>query len=465
MTLSNLTVGTATTGNNASVTPGTPSGLVAGDLAIIVAAIRNFPAGSPNVPAGWTRVASVGNFAIFGKFWETGDTIPAITFAGGVANADTYARALKVRGAALDSLTETSDGSSTNASAQNIAYPAFDTPGDNMLLLMALWKQDDATSIATPASWTSQGLTNMTAGDDMLVQLYTWLQTTDTNISSSSAVVTGGTSQISSAIIWAVRPAPTVSVTLFDIFPPRALVTVTGLIPGDDVEIYRERGGERALLRGGTLAGATDPSFVVVDGELPFGVSFNYVVIVNSVAEYSTSTINVPLPGGKPIFSDAISGASSSFVIVTWPEKTYQADNTVFKVGGRNVVVSGPMGMFTGQIEVFFEAWSSSEQLLALLNSATEGVLQLRRPTSAYEGVDCYLSITQAREQRFSQDGTDERRTWVLDVAEVDSWSSGQVSSSFTLQDLADYYSGLTLADLAGDFASLLALAQADLST
>lgn len=465
MTLSNLTVGTATTGNNASVTPGTPSGLAAGDLVVIVAAIRNSGAGVPNAPSGWSTIVVLENVALFGKFWETGDVIPAITFTGGVANADTYARALKVRGAALDSLVETGAGIQTNASAQNITYPLYDVPGPDNLLLMALWKQDDATSIATPSGWTSQGLTNMTTGDDMLVQLYTQLQTTEADITTGSAVVTGGTAQISKGIIWAIRPAPTVSVTLFDIFPPRTLVTVTGLTPGDDVEIYRERGGERVLLRGGTLTGATDPSFVVVDGELPFGVSFNYVVIVNSVAEYSTSTINVPLPGGKPIFSDAISGASSSFVIVTWPEKTYQADNTVFKVGGRNVVVSGQMGMFTGQIEVFFEAWSSSEQLLALLNSATEGVLQLRRPTSSYEGVDCYLAVTQAREQRFSQDGTDERRTWVLDVAEVDSWSSGQISSSFTLQDLADYYSGLTLADLAGDFATLLALAQADLST
>ena len=460
--ITDLTVGTATTANNTAVTPGTPSGLQVGDFMVIVAAIRNSGTGTPNTPSGWTLLLDNANLRYFGRYFETGDVMPSVTFTGGAANADTYARALKARGVAKDMLTEQPGSLANNSSQQNINFPAYDVLGDNHLLLMALWKQDDATSIATPAGWTSQGLTNMTAGDDMLVQLYTQLQTTAADISASAAVVTGGASAIGRASLLAIRPAPAIAVTQFDLFPPRSAVSVTGLTPGDDVAVYRVVEGERTLLRGGAASAVTDTGLVVIDGELPFGVSLSYVAVVNSSGEYATAATEVTLPGGKPILSDAITGESSQFVILSWPEKQYERQASVFPVGGRNVVVSGDLGMFSGQIEIFFEAWSSSEQMLALLHSATEGVLQLRRPVAGYDGVDCYLAVLGASEQRFSQDGTDPRRTWVLEVSETESWSDGFVARAFTYADVATFYTGLTYADLAGDFASYLDILLAD---
>lgn len=462
MTITDLTVGTATTGSNASVTPGTPSGLLDGDFMAIVAAIRNSGTGVPNTPTGWTLISDNANMKIFGRYFETGDVMPLITFTGGVANADTYARALKARGVAKDMLTEAPGAVTTNTSAQNINFPAYDVPGDNHLLLMALWKQDDATSIATPAGWTSQGLTNMTTGDDMLVQLYTLLQTTEADISATAAVVTGGGAAIGRGSILAIRPAPAIAVTAFDLFPPRNAVSVTGLTPGDDVAVYRVVAGQRTLLRGGTATTVTDTSLVVIDGELPFGEAVSYVAVVNSSGEYATADATYDLPGGMPILSDAITGESSQFVILSWPEKEYERQASTFKVGGRNVVVSGDIGMFDGRIEIFFEAWSSSEQLLALLNSATEGVLQLRRPVAGYDGVDCYLAVLAASEQRFSQDGTDPRRSWVLEVSETESWSDGFEARAFTWADVVTFYTGLTWADLVSDHATWLAVMLAD---
>jgi hypothetical protein len=464
MTISNITVGTAATGNNASVTPGTPSGLAAGDLVIILAAIRN-TAGAPATPAGWTAVAAntTANVRMFGRFWQTGDTIPLITFAGGVANADTYARALKCRGAALDTLVETTAAAQDNVSAANIAYPAFDTPGSDMLLLLAAWKQDDATTYSTPSGWTAQGMTSQTTGDDMSVALYTLLQTTEADITSGSITVTGGASAISAALIWAVRSAPVIAVTELDLFPPRVLVSVTGLTLGDDVTIYRVVGGERTAVRDGDLTSATDPSFVVTDGQLPFGVPVSYVAVVNSVAEYSTAPATYTLAGGKPALSDAITGEASEFVIVAWDEKSYEPQASVFKVGGRNVVVMGELGQYEGTMEIFFEAYSSSEQFRTLIATATEGVLQLRTPNADYLGVDSYLSVITARERRFSQDGTDERRTWVLQVVETEEWSEGLAASAFTYQDVADFYSSTgTYADWAGDYATHLGAALGD---
>lgn len=464
MTITDLTVGTATTGNNASVTPGTPSGLAAGDFMVIVAAIRNSGTGTPNTPTGWTLISDNANVRMFGRYFETGDVMPLVTFTGGAANADTYARALKARGVAKDMLTEAPGSAISNGSAQNITYPSYDVLGDNHLLLMALWKQDDATSIATPSGWTSQGLTNQTTGDDMLVQLYTQLQTTVSDIGASSAVVTGGVAAIGRGSILALRPAPTIAVTEFALFPPRNAVAIEGLTPGDDVEVYRVVEGERELMRDGTHAAITDPSLVVIDGELPFGKSITYLALVNSAAEYETAAASYTLPGGKPILSDAITGESSQFAITSWPTKQYERQASVFKVGGRNVVVSGPVGQHESRMEIFFEAWSSSEAFLSLLENATEGILQLRAPLPAYQGVDCWLVVLSASEGRFSQDGTDERRTWVLEVAETDPWSSGFVARSFTYGDIATFYTGLTYADLAGDHARYLDILLADFS-
>lgn len=464
MTISGLTVAAASTGVNASVAPAAPSGLAAGDLVIIFASIRA-TAATVNLPAGWTRLSPVSdNAQIFGRFWQAGDAMPTIAFTGGVANADTYARALKMTGAGLDTLTELAAVQLSNVSAQNIAYPALNLPGPNCLAIMALWKQDDATSLGTPAGWTAQGHTNMTTGDDMLSAWFTQLQTTEVDVIAGSVTVTGGVAAVSKGLMLAIKPAPTLTVTEVDLFPPRTLITVNGLTPGDDVNIYRVVAGERTLIRGGALTGATDPAFVVVDGELPFGIPMFYEAVVNGTATYASASDTYTLVGGKVVLSDAVTGDAAEFVIVAWDEKEYDRQASVFKVGGRNVVVVGELGMFESTMEIYFSAYSSTENFKALLNSATEGVLQLRRPSLAYDGVDCYVAVVSAREKRFSQDGSDPRRTWTLELAETESWSSGQVSKTFTLQDLADVYTGQTLSDLAGDYSTLLALAQADLS-
>lgn len=462
MTIGSKTLGTATTGNNASVTPGTPSGLVDGDFMLIAAAIRNNGVGSVNTPTGWIKVAENQNMALLGRYFQTGDVMPLVTFTGGVANADTYARAIKLRGVAKDMLTEAVSDTAGNTSQQNINTAGVTVAGDNHAVLQFVWKQDDATSLSTPSTFTADGLTNMTAGDDMLAALFSVIQTTAVTITTGTITVTGGAAAIARAITLAIRPAPAIAVSSYDLFPPRNAVTLTGLTPGDDVALYRVVAGQRTLLRDGTHSTVTDPGLVVVDGELPFGVSVSYIAVVNSSAEYESAAAEYALPGGKPILSDAVSGESSQFTVVSWPRKEYKPQASLFKVGGRNVVVSGDVGQFESQLELFFEAWSSSENFLALLNSATEGVLQLRAPVSGYTGVDCYLAIISASEDRFSQDGTDERRTWVVEVAETESWSDGFTARAFTYADVTTFYTGLTYADLLDDHATYLAIQLAD---
>jgi hypothetical protein len=465
VTITDQSVAASSVAVNTDVTPAAPSGLLAGDLVLIFAAIRNSGAGAPVAPAGWSIIEAIDNIAVFGRQWQNADVMPAVTFTGGVAGADTYARAMKVRGASpgmLDGTTSTL----SNSSAQNIAYPALDVPRDDCLLVMALWKQDDATSLGTPPGWTANGHTNMTTGDDMLCGWFSQIQTTEADIAASTVTVTGGATAVSRAIMLAVPPAPVVSVVPQDTYPPRVLVSVTGL-DGEVIFVYRVVAGVRTEIRGG-FGVAADPAFLALDAELPFGVPVHYVVTVNGT-EYSTVSATYDLPDGpqqsKPAFSDAITGQAAEAIIMSWPDKDYGRDSAVLRLAsGANAVVQGPVGQFTSTLTLVTETLSSRNNLETLLHNATGGTIQVRQG-GAYSGVDCYLNVLSFKLSRFSQDGTDERRIFVMEVAEVERWAYGLLTRGYTYADLdALYPAGTTYADLAADYATYLDLAVADLS-
>lgn len=464
MTITFVGAGAAATGNNTSVVPALPAGLAAGDLILIEASIRNSGAGTVNTPTGWAKVAESGNVAVLGRFYAAGVTAPTVTFTGGVANADTIGQAIAFRGVSADQLTAVATVL-LNGSAQNITYPALDVPGAAYAAVMFLWKQDDATSLTTPAGWTAVGLTSTITGDDALQAIFYQIQTTEADVSSSSVTVTGGLAAISRGIMLALKPAAAIAVAQQDSFPPRVLVSVTGLTLGDDLALYRVVAGQRTLVRAGTAADVIDTSFLRVDSELPFGVPVSYVAVVNDAVEYSTTATSYTLPGGKVVFSDAITGDAAEAVILAWDEKAYERRTSVFKVGGRNVVVSGDLGMFEATLELFFDAYSSGQVFKGLVETATEGIVQLRSPSSVYDGVNCYVAVLSAKERRFSQDGSDPRRTWVVEVAEVEGWASALLAVGFTYGDVETYYAPTgTYATAAGDFATYLAAVQGDYS-
>jgi hypothetical protein len=249
-----------------------------------------------------------------------------------------------------------------------------------------------------------------------------------------------------------------------DAYPPRVLLSLTDLVLGDSVELYRVVGGERTAVRAGADDAVTDSAFLRIDAELPFGVPVSYVAVVNGADEYTAGPTTYTLPGGKVAISDAISGDAAEVVIMAWPDKQYARQSSVFRVGGRNVAVLGELGMATGEIELYTETTSGRDNLHALLASATEGIVQIRQP-GGYDGIDSYQAVLAVTERRWSPDGTDQRRTHILSAAEVEAWAPALEASGFTLQDIADAYDGLTLNDLAGDYATLLDVAQGDFSS
>lgn len=157
-----IAAGTAQTGNNASLVPPHPAGLAIGHLKLVYASIRNSGVGSVNVPMGWTKVLESGNIAVLARVHQSGDTAPTVTFAGGVANADTLAQMACFSNVKLGPLGYA--GSTLNPSDQNIAGPTI-VQHWGMIIQLG-WKQDDFTSSTTPTFGTKIGDMSSTAGDD-----------------------------------------------------------------------------------------------------------------------------------------------------------------------------------------------------------------------------------------------------------------------------------------------------------
>jgi hypothetical protein len=240
--------------------------------------------------------------------------------------------------------------------------------------------------------------------------------------------------------------------TLVDSWPPRVTLAVTGLTVGDVVTVARQVAGVRTAVRGGDGVTVDDVALVAVDAELPFGVPITYRAVVNNADAASAGPTTYTLTGGKVALSDPITAQAVEVVITAWPDKESGRASSAFAVGGRTVVVSGPWGMWSGSLTVMTETDTARENLAGLLASATDGILQLRQP-GPYGGVDCYLVVLSARESRWSQDGTDQRREWTLTAAQVEAWAADLATRGFTFTDVDAAYTGLTFAQLAVDFA------------
>lgn len=233
--------------------------------------------------------------------------------------------------------------------------------------------------------------------------------------------------------------AVAITATEQDSWPPRVLVSVTGLTVSDSIELFRVVSGERSAVRAGSDDAVADTSFLRTDAELPFGTPVTYLAVVNDSDEYSTSATTYTLDGGKVAVTDAINGNAAEVVISAWDEKARQRQASVFKVGSRNVVVAGDLGMFEGDIELYTETTSTHDNLVATLTEATEGTIQIRQP-GGYDGVDSYVAVLGYTDRRWSQDGSDQRRIFTLNVAEVEGWAPALEAQGFTLQDIADTY-------------------------
>lgn len=250
---------------------------------------------------------------------------------------------------------------------------------------------------------------------------------------------------------------PTVQVQ--NVWPPRALVTVTGLAGGENVKLYRTAAGVQTLVRGGSWTSAPIGAALALDAEVPFGIPITYSSVINGVSS-SASPVTITLPGGRVAITDAINGLAAEVTILSWPEKVYDRPGTVFQLAnGKAAVVSGPVTQFTGTAELFVEQTSSLTNLISVLSNATGGLVQVRQP-GGYDGVDSYVVVRGFNVRRYSQDGSDQRRTVRLELTEVPPWADTLRALGYTYAQVAAYYGTTTYAAATDDFATYLAAAQ-----
>jgi len=258
-----------------------------------------------------------------------------------------------------------------------------------------------------------------------------------------------------------------IALTVQDVYPDRVQLVVTENVSGTTVTIWRRVLGEtaRTAVRGADHVVKTDSGPIIAyDHEAPYGVGLEYLLEVSGIdLPLETETVTLTLEGGKVAITDAISGMAAETVILAWPDKDRARPATVFQVDERNIAVLGPLVGFTSSIEFYCETKDARENLVNVLSTATQGIVQLRGPGGAYDDVDCYLAVLGLKVSRWSQDGSDPRRVVTAEVVEVENWASTLGTKSFTLgdiaaalpsppndlQDLADMFPGGTLLDIA----------------
>ncbi|WP_110082610.1 hypothetical protein [Actinokineospora spheciospongiae] len=196
-------IGAVETGNNATVTPGIPSGALAGDHLVLVAAHRNTSA-SVSTPTGWTLRTDGGNFRIFTRRYTTGLAAPTVAFTGGAAGEDTMARIVALRNAVDDSWSY-----QVNPSAQDIPVNAHFLPRAAMVLRIG-WKAAASTSSNLP-DFTVVAHSSTTGTSPQTLTMWRQTYFGGGTIPAQTITVTGGAAAVSKSVTIRFAVAPYVT--------------------------------------------------------------------------------------------------------------------------------------------------------------------------------------------------------------------------------------------------------------
>lgn len=203
------------------------------------------------------------------------------------------------------------------------------------------------------------------------------------------------------------------------VWPYAVDLAITGLTVTDVVVVWRTvGGGERVTVRQGEFV-ADDTSADLTDYEQPYGVEITYGLTIDDVDD-DTDTVTVTLTLSPIVLSDAITGLAAAVELVNLP-KFRDRGATVFRPGGRNVVVSRPRGQWQDDLVLETATDEQAEDLEALLDAATLGIVQLRQ-NGTLADIDDYLAVLTDRKVRFSGNPDSEWRGWSFRVAQTDRW-------------------------------------------
>ncbi|HEY9251765.1 MAG TPA: hypothetical protein VIP06_03820 [Nocardioides sp.] len=479
MTISYGAVGALATAT-ASITPAMPTGVAADQLAVLQVVSAHTNDSIPSTPSGWTLVGSASGgggtygagtgprrLTFFTRVLLGGDAAPTTALPAGDANSLLAGRVFRLSRSAgagwrwgMAFAEDTSSGTGFSAvSAATLTWAA----GDFAMLGYALPVSTSALSAeAITASGVTFGTVTEQADDSVTTGHDARFGTATASVSSGSGTVaptvaaTLSSAATGEAGVLRIREASAaIAATAQNVFPPRNLVSITGMLAENIVTatIYRQIGSSRTALRAASAVDVTGTDVLLrVDGEQPFGVAVSYVAVLTDVngAQWEATSGSLTSTVTSDVISDAITGIGAEVRLQSTSPKKRDRDSTQHNVNGRIVTVSRPRSSASFTISLQTESDSASDDLNAVLGSATEGTILLRHHTSLTRLDGHYAASADEEDPLYYSPITN----WSMEATETDPWPDVLEAAGFTLQDIADNVTSLQ--DLATAFPGTL---------
>lgn len=486
MTISYVSSGTLAQHTD-TVTPAYPAGAAAGQLAVLQVVSGHPSESTPTTPSGWTLAGTLsgggGTFGLnagprrltfFVRELAGSDPTPTTAIPSGSSGSLIGARIVTLSrsaGVGWRWATSFADDTTSGTSFSITGTTALTFAVNDFCLLGYTWPLQTASTTARAV--TATGITFNTAtshlGDTITSGSGGRLTLADSSVTAGSGTQapteTATLSAASTGVggVLRIREASSdIAATAQSAFPPRNLVSVTGLA-GDNIvaaTVYRQVGTTLTPVRAASGIDVTGQSVLLrVDAEQPFGVSLNYAAVLTDVNGTQWTVYSGPITSTvtTDVISDAIRGTGAAVKLETPLEKKRDRDATSFNVGGRIVVVGRPRSAPSATFTVRTETDEDGDALNEVLDNATEGTILVRKQNSMtrLDGTYALLSDNEA------PTWYDEFRWFTLDVVKSDDWPDVMEAAGFTLQDIANNYS--ILQDIATAFpTNLLAIALYD---
>lgn len=463
-----------------TVTAGLPAGAAAGQLAILQVVSSHPNLNVPSTPSGWTLVgSSTGGggtlglntgprrLTFFARVLAGGDSAPTTAIPSGSSGSLIGARVFtlaRTAGTGWRWAVTFGEDTISDTSFSAACSTALTWAVNDFCVLGYAWNTQTAST--TARGLTATGITYATAtshlGDAITSGNGGRLTMAESTVTAGSGTqaptVTATLSAAATGVgaILRIREASSdVNASPQSVFPPRNLVSATGLT-GDDIvtaTLYRQVGTDLIPVRAASSIDVTGQSSLLrVDAEQPFGVSLNYAAYLTDLYGQQWTVYSGPITStvSSDVISDAIRGVGAAVKVEAPLGWKRDRDATQFNINGRIVAVGRPRSTRSGTITVRTETDSDGDALNEILDHATEGVILVRKQNSISRLDGTYALLDDSEDPNWY----DEFRWFQLNVVKADDWPSVLEAAGFDLQDIADNFS--TLQDIAAAFPGTL---------
>ncbi|MFF8406893.1 hypothetical protein ACF06P_35360 [Streptomyces sp. NPDC015684] len=458
-----------------------------GDLAILQVLSGHPTDPVPTTPSGWTLVTSFsgggGTFGAsagprrltwFARVLTGGDAAPTTAIPSGSTGSVIAGRVINLTRTAGTGWRWAASLGEDTVSGTGFSVPGGTAlswkPGDFAVLGYAVASNADSyTAEAITAAGITFGTVTeradaaITTGNGVTGALATCSVTSGAATQTPTIAATLAVASVGVAGALRVREASSsLAATAQSVFPPRNLVSATGLTADDIVTatLYRQVGTDLTAVRAASDIDVTGQSSLLrVDAEQPLGVSMSYAAVLTDLygQQWTIYSGSITSTVTSDVISDAIRGVGAAVKIESPLGWKRDRAATQFNVNGRIIVVGRPRSAPSSTITVRTETDADGDALNDILDHATEGTILLRKQASLPRLDGTYALLDDNEDPTWY----DQYRWFQLNVVRSDDWPDVLEAAGYTLADIAANFS--TLGDIAAFFTgSLLTIALYD---